>query len=172
MDFLEFAKSRYSCRKFSDRSVEAEKIEKIIEAALAAPTAVNIQPFRIWHMASPAAKEAVRSVTNYHFGADNFLLVGYSMQEGWTRKFDARNFADVDAAIVATHMMLEIQDQGLASTWVGYFDAPKLKMLYPQLTDFDLIAIFPIGYAAEGEAGAPSPKHFVRKQRDQVVTTL
>lgn len=172
MDFLELAKARYSCRKFSDRPVETEKIEKIIEAGIAAPTAVNTQPFRIWHMASSEAKEAIRSVTSYHFGADNFLVVGYNPQESWTRKFDSRNFADVDAAIVATHMMLEIQDLGLASTWVGHFDAPKLKALYPQMAGFDLIAIFPIGYAAEGQDGAPSPKHFVRKEKDQLVITL
>lgn len=172
MDFLELAKARYSCRKFSDRPVEAEKIEKIIEAGIAAPTAVNTQPFRIWHMASPEAKDAIRSVTDYHFGAENFLVVGYNTEESWTRKFDARNFADVDAAIVATHMMLEIQDLGLASTWVGHFDAPKLQKLCPQMAGFQLIAIFPIGYAAEGQAGGPAPKHFVRKDKEQLVITL
>ena len=47
MNFLELAKSRYSCRSFSNREVETEKIKKILEAVRVAPTAVNYQPQRI-----------------------------------------------------------------------------------------------------------------------------
>ncbi len=32
MDFLELTKKRYSCRNFSDKKVEKEKLEKILEA--------------------------------------------------------------------------------------------------------------------------------------------
>ena len=42
VNFLELAKERYSVRKFSDRPVEDEKLEKILEAAKAAPTARNL----------------------------------------------------------------------------------------------------------------------------------
>lgn len=47
MKFEELIKDRYSCRKFKDTPVEKEKIEKILEAALVAPTACNLQPQRI-----------------------------------------------------------------------------------------------------------------------------
>ena len=47
MNFLELAKERYSCRSFAEKEVEMEKIEKILEAARLAPTAVNYQPQRI-----------------------------------------------------------------------------------------------------------------------------
>ena len=43
-DFLELAAERYSCRKFSDKPVEEEKIQKILQAARLAPTAKNGQP--------------------------------------------------------------------------------------------------------------------------------
>lgn len=39
MDFSEVIKSRYSCKKFSDRKVEKEKLDKILEAGRVAPTA-------------------------------------------------------------------------------------------------------------------------------------
>ena len=42
MDFLELAKNRFSLRKFSDKKVEKEKIDYILAAMQAAPTAVNI----------------------------------------------------------------------------------------------------------------------------------
>ena len=44
MDFLSLAKQRYSCREFSNKKVEKEKIEKILEVARLSPTAVNYQP--------------------------------------------------------------------------------------------------------------------------------
>ena len=47
MNFLDLAKERYSCRSFAEKEVEMEKIEKILEAARVAPTAVNYQPQRI-----------------------------------------------------------------------------------------------------------------------------
>lgn len=47
MKFEELIKDRYSCRKFKNTPVEKEKIEKILEAELVAPTACNLQPQRI-----------------------------------------------------------------------------------------------------------------------------
>lgn len=172
MEFLELAKARYSCRKFSDRKVEKELLDKIIDAGVAAPTAINTQPFRIWVMESNTAVETIRKVCNYTFGAQTFLIVGCKKGASWVRPADNFDFSHVDAAIVATHMMLEIADLGLATTWVGYFDAPQLQQLYPEMQDYALVALFPVGYAAEETAGKPSPKHFVRKDNADLVTTL
>ena len=47
MDFLELAKNRYSCRYFSNKKIEQEKIDKILEAARLAPTGRNSQSQRI-----------------------------------------------------------------------------------------------------------------------------
>ena len=41
MELLELLKERYSVRKYSDRPVEQEKLDKIIEAAMVAPSAKN-----------------------------------------------------------------------------------------------------------------------------------
>lgn len=170
MEYSELIQQRYSCRSFAEKPVEPEKIDQIIKAGILAPTAVNKQPFHIFHMESAQAKEAIRSCTRFHFDADNFLVIGALEEESFRRKFDGRFFADVDASIAATHMMLEIHNQGLGSTWVGYFDAPKLQEMLPQLKGYDLIAIFPIGYPAED--AAPSERHSQRKSTDEIVITL
>ena len=47
MDFLELAKTRYSVRSFAPQPVEQEKVDLLLQAAQAAPTAVNFQPYRI-----------------------------------------------------------------------------------------------------------------------------
>ncbi|HEY9574486.1 MAG TPA: nitroreductase family protein [Lachnospiraceae bacterium] len=168
MEFLELAQKRFSCRKFTEEKVEDEKLDKIIKAAILAPTAVNKQPFFIWKIESEEAVEKLKDCTRFHFDARTFLVFGAKQEEAWIRKYDDRNFSDVDASIAATHAMLEVEDLGLGTTWVGHFDAIKLKSYFPEMKEFDLIAIFPIGYPAE-EA---HPRHGDRKERAALVKSL
>lgn len=170
MEFFNLIASRYSCRSFSSRPVPQAAIDKIIEAGLTAPTAVNRQPFHIFSLDSEAAQEALCQTTSYTFGASRFLLVGSKKEEAWQRKFDGADFSHVDGAIAATHMVLAISDLGLCTTWVGCFDAPLLQKLLPQTADYDLIALFPIGYAAED--ALPSPRHSQRKTAEEMTTVL
>ncbi|MCR4818857.1 MAG: nitroreductase family protein [Fretibacterium sp.] len=170
MNFLELAKSRYSCRKFSDRAVEKEKIDKIIEAAIAAPTAKNLQPWKLWVLQSEKAMTNVKEVTACHFGASVVLAVGGYAKDAWVRPFDQRNFEDVDAAIVGTHIMMAVQDMGLGTTWVGFFDAPKMKKLFPEMAEYDLVALFPIGYPADD--ATPADRHSQRKAKEEIVCCL
>ena len=60
MESLALAKERYSVRKPADKPVEQKKIDKIIETPLLAPTAKNIQLFKIWVMQSLEAQDLGR----------------------------------------------------------------------------------------------------------------
>lgn len=170
MPFLTLAEKRYSCRKLLDRPVEEEKLKRILEAGNLAPTAVNKQPFHIWVLKSPEAMEHFRQVTSYTFGAPVAFVVGSKAADAWIRPYDKKNFADVDAAIAATQMMLEIEALGLGTTWVGHFDASKLKEFFPVMAAYELVAIFPVGYPApEAE---PSARHTQRVGIDKLTTWL
>ena len=170
MNFLELAKSRYSCRRLTDKPIEPEKIERILQAATAAPTAKNLQRYTIWKITSPEAFDKLKQTTNYTFGAALAFVVGAHKDGAFDRPFDNKNFSEIDAAIVATHLMLAVQDEGLGTTWVGYFDAPKLQKLFPEMQDYELIAIFPIGYPAEG--AKPSNRHEERRPLSEAVVEL
>lgn len=170
MEFFDVVKNRYSCRKFSSKSVEDEKLNKILEAGISAPTAKNVQPVKIWVLKSNEALEKIRTVTPCHFNAPVILAVGGTTEGAFVRPSDGRNFEDVDASIVATHLMLAVEAVGLGSTWVGFFDEPKTKTLFPEMKDYDLIALFPIGYPAED--AEPSERHSQRKNKDEIVKYL
>ena len=74
MDFLELAKNRFSLRKFSDKKVEKEKIDYILAAMQAAPTAVNFQPQRILVLTDEKELEKVSKCTKFAFNPPlNFL---------------------------------------------------------------------------------------------------
>ena len=60
MDFFEVLRQRRSIRAFEDRAVEPDKLQQILEAANAAPTAGNLQAFEIIVVSDPALKSGLR----------------------------------------------------------------------------------------------------------------
>ncbi len=170
MDLLSLSKARYSCRKISDKPVEQEKIDRIIATAISAPTAKNLQPYKLWLLKSEEALENFKQACHFTFGAKILIVVGAKPSDAFVRPFDGHNFADIDAAIIATHIMLAVEAEGLNSTWVGYIDTPKLKELFPQMSEYEIVAAFPIGYAADD--AKPSPRHFERRSVEQAVEVL
>ena len=165
MDFLDLAASRFSCRKFSEKQVEQEKIDLIIKSAMLAPTAVNKQPFKIFQI-NKNNIDKLKKATPFTFDAQVFLVVAADENNSYVRNFDNKNFAQIDATIVATHMMLEIQNLDLGTTWVGHFDENILKAEFPQIKDYSVVAIFPVGYKASD--AQINPFHFKSKTKEEI----
>ena len=162
-DFLELENERYYVRKISGREVEEEKIQKIIKAALAAPPAVNYQPFKIWVLKDEKARKAAAATAPFDFvaAAPVLFVIAADPSRLWHRHCDGQNFADIDTAIVVTTMLYEIHDLGLGTTWVGHFDTEQMKAAFPEMKNYNPIAILPVGYPAE----ASHPSHLHRECR-------
>jgi len=141
-DILRISRRKIFLPLFFTAGGRTGKIDAILKAAQAAPTAVDKQPFKIF-LAADEKAAAVRDAGRIRFVTPLIMIVGADPDQAWIRKEDGRNFADVDAAIAATHIMMEVQDLGLGTVWVGHFDAQGLKIAYPQMKDLDLLAVFP-----------------------------
>ena len=170
MEFSNVLQRRYSCRAFASKPVEKEKAERILEAGRMAPTAVNKQPVHIWAVSHPDTLEAIKGVTRSNYGAPLILVVGCRPSEAWVRRYDGRNGAQVDAAIVATYLMLSAENEGLATLWVGSFDPSLLSGILPGTEGYELVAMINVGYPAA--ESTPSPMHGVRKPLDELVTKV
>ena len=81
MDFLDLARERYSVRRYSDQRVEKEKIEKLIEAARIAPTAVNLQPQRILVVDNEEGIKKLEKSTPFMFGVKTAFVIFYDQGE-------------------------------------------------------------------------------------------
>ncbi len=163
IDFLELAEKRYSCRSFSTKEIEMEKIEKILKAAKLAPTARNLQPQRILVLTEKEQLEKLNGCTQYGWNAPLVMILFYDKNVSYKRDtYDYKEFGDIDTSIVATHMLLEIQNLGLGTTWIGSFDPKKLVEIYDIPENLIPVAILPIGYPSE--KAKPSKLHFERKQ--------
>ena len=166
--FLKLAGERYSCRAFQDKDIDEALISKILEAARVAPTAANKQPVHVWVVRDETCRKTLGEATKYLFDAPVVFIVGCKADEAWVRKVDGKNGAEVDAAIVGTHIMLEIADLGLGTTWVGSFDPAKVLEAVPAMAGWEPVAIFPAGYPA----GEPSVNHAQRKTLEDLVTRI
>ena len=65
MTFLELAKNRFSERFFSDKQIEQEKLDQILEAGRIVPTACNYQPQRFYVINSEEGKTKLKVVTPF-----------------------------------------------------------------------------------------------------------
>ena len=168
--FNDVITQRYSCRAFASQCVEQEKIDRILAAGRIAPTAVNKQPVHIWAVSRPETLEAIKGVTRSNYGAPLLLVVGCRPSEAWVRRYDGKNGAEVDAAIVSTYLMLAAENEGLATLWVGSFDPALLREILPDAKEYELVAMINIGYPAADSK--PSAMHDTRKPMDEVVTRV
>ena len=100
MDFLKLAEERYSCRSFSTKEVEKEKIEKILEAAKLAPTARNLQPQRVLVLTQKEQLEKLNNCTQYGWNAPIIMILFYDKSVSYKRdKYDNKEFGEYTRAI-------------------------------------------------------------------------
>ncbi len=168
MELLELIAKRCSVRDYDGRQVEPEKLAKVLEAGRLAPTAKNGQPWRCRVLASPESLEKIRGLTRCAFNAPVVLMITVNEDEEWHNTFEPDfRLGDEDAAIVATHMMLEAAELGLGTCWVGWFPPTPVKEAFALPANERIALLMPLGYP--GEKGGPSPRHTERKQLRELV---
>ena len=171
MTFTELAKMRYSVRAYQDRTIEEEKLAKILEAGRVAPTACNNQPQRVYVAKSEEARRKLASVCRCTFDAPVILVVGYDESRDWKNKLQPGcRSGETDAAIVCTHMMLQAADLGIGSCWVGYFNAQEVAHALELPENIRVTALLPMGYAAE--TAQPAPLHTQYRDLTDTVTEI
>ena len=172
MDFIEISKKLVTVRKFSQKPVEDEKIEKILQAGRWSPTDVNLQPQRILVLNTPENRDKVRQFcsfgynqkyvdlakecdnkeqgkVNFYYGAPLVLFVCYDATACWIHPQSGKSSGATDATIVATHMMLEAASLDLGSVWISYFDEEIARDLLELPESWQSVCMLYIGYPAD-----------------------
>lgn len=172
-DFMMLAKARQSVRKFSDRPVEQEKLDQILEAGRVAPTAVNAQPQRIYIVRSAERLAALREATRMTYGAPVVLAVCYDVDDVWKNRYEdweSYNSGEQDCAIVADHMQLMATELGLGTLWARGFDARIVSAALGLPQSSRIVMLLDVGYTADDYKG--SPRHDVRRPLSETVLEL
>jgi len=165
MEFSDVIKNRFAVRKFSDKEIEKEKLDAILEAGRLAPTAKNKQPVKIYVIKSPDWLAKIDKASRCRFWANTVLLVCGDKETAFI-KWEHSTF-EMDSCIVATHMMLEATNQWLWNIWIELFDENIARSEFNIPDNLIPICLLPIGYKADD--CPENPSHNIRKSIDEIV---
>ena len=170
MEFTEVVKGRYSCKKYSDRPLEKEKLDAILEAGRVAPTAKNLQEQKVYVVQSAEMLAKIDGVTPCRYSAPTVLIVAFDKNNVFTYPGGKRDSGIEDATIVATHMILAAYNEGVDSCWINFLDPEKMAEVLGLPENEEVLMAMDLGYAAEG--AGPLPNHSSRKDLTETVSYL
>lgn len=170
MDFLSLAKQRCSVRSYKNVAVDEDKLSKLLEAAHVAPTAANCQSERLLVIKSEDGLKKLKKGVDFH-GAPLAIIVCGDHTNVFVRPYDKKDMVEVDATIVADHIVMEAEDLGLSTCWLTYFDPTIVRKEFRIPDNLEPVAIIAIGYA-DGKKASPN-RHCdpaIRKPINSVVS--
>ncbi|HOA79312.1 MAG: nitroreductase family protein [Bacillota bacterium] len=163
--FMELVLKRFSCRRFSRRPIEKEKIASVIDAARFSPSACNGQPWKV-HVVLPGEKRERVATALQQFGMNKFasdapVFLVITEEKGsllpaaadLIKKVD---YTALDIGIFTAHLALAATSAGLSSCIIGWFNARSIQKVLK--TKRKIRLVIALGYG-EAEAGRKKRKH-------------
>ena len=158
MDLIE---KRKSIRSYKSQAVKEEDLNYVLEAFRKAPSAKNLQP---WKLVVVRDKKKINDLAiacnNQTFLSEAPVLIvacaiedeAYGMMGGYMNSYP------VDIGIAFEHLILAAAEKGLGTCWIGAFKEKLVKDLLDIPKDVRVVAVTPLGYpAAEGSLKGRKP---------------
>jgi nitroreductase len=163
MDIFEAIGKRYSCRAYQDRPVEAETLDKILEAARLAPSAKNLQDWRFVVVTDAAIRQRLCVAANNQpfVGEAPVVIAACCVVDYWMRCGQA--IGPIDVSIALEHIALQATDLGLGTCWIGSFFPDQVRQILGIPTSASIIELMTLGYPA----GPQGPRK--RESLDSIV---
>ena len=148
MEFQEVLQKRRSIRSYKPDAVPTEAIAKIRTAVELAPTACNLQPFKVFFVTDKSLKEKICKIykTAWLASAPAIAVVAGNYDACWKR-LEGDPIADVDCAIVMEHITLSAADCGLGTCWICAFPRAEMDAAFGLNKPWKTVAITPVGFA-------------------------
>lgn len=163
MDFSELIKIRQSVRRYSDKPVEKEKIEKCLEAARLAPSASNSQPWKYIVVDEEELKNKVAEATfdkvvkfnKFALQAPVIIVVVLEKPKLVTQmgiEIKKREWPLIDIGISTEHFCLQAAELGLGTCMIGWFDQKRIQELLNIPKKKTIGLVITLGYAPDDYA--------------------
>ena len=153
-DAIENIMTRVSVRAYTDRMVEDDKIETMIRAAMAAPSAGNKQPWRFVVIKDKEILKAVASNMHTMTMADKApvaVVVCGDMND--TFPGDGLDYWVEDASAATENLLLAAHSMGLGAVWCGVYPMKDrvafIQSLLKLPDNIVPLNVVPVGYPAE-----------------------
>ena len=169
MNFLELVKKRQSVRKYSDKPVPKDAIERCLEAARLAPSACNSQPWSFIVVDSPELKNKVAEAafsgiySSNSFAKSAPVLVAVITEHSkfiaaLGGYFRGTQYNLIDVGIAAEHFVLQAAEEGLGTCWLGFFNEKEVKKVLNIPKEKKVDIMLSVGYPADDKIREKSRK--------------
>ena len=160
-EVLKTIKERYSMREYTDRPIEEEKLNMILESGRLAPSASNAQPWNFYVVRDRqiikqlAEKMPLGSsvVINSFISEAPAVIVATAGPIDLLHKAMAfivnKKWYYLDLGIALEHMVLCAWELGIGSCWIGWFNEKRIKTMLNIPRDQEVIAMLTLGYPKE-----------------------
>jgi nitroreductase len=165
------ASSRRSIGSFIQKPVSSELIEKLLEAAQAAPSGGNCQPWHFYVIRDRSLILEIREKSikqDFITSAPVIIVVCADISKTIGRYGDrGKNLYCIqDTAAAIQNMLLCAASLELGACWCGAFDENALSVILQLNIDMRPVAIIPVGYS---DAKPPMPK---RRPLSEIATFI
>ncbi|TET28791.1 MAG: nitroreductase [Candidatus Bathyarchaeum sp.] len=150
MEVFTIIEKRRSIRLYEKKSVEKEKLNRILEAGRLAPSANNKQPWRFIVVTDDKVKEKLRAAYDKEwFVTAPVIIIGCAIpEEAWVR-MDGQEYWMVDVAIAMQNMILTATEPGLGTCWIAAFGEKAVRKALKLPSNIRVVALTPLGHPAE-----------------------
>ncbi len=151
MELYEAINERRSVRHFLDKDVEEGKILRILEAAIKAPSAGNLQPWEFVLVKEEKNKRDLANAALYQtfiYEAPAVIVVCADRERSASR-YGFRGtelYCIQDTAAATMNLMLAAVAEGLGTCWVGAFHEEEVRKVINAPKNVRPVAIVPVGY--------------------------
>lgn len=155
MSVMDAIKGRKSIRKYADKPIENEKLIKVLEAGRLAPSARNEQNWKFVVVRDNSLRHnLVDACMGQKFveEAPVTLVICTNNERNMSCNQPART---IDCSIALSFMMLQASELGLSTCWLGSFSNDKVKEVLNIPKEYNVVAVTPLGYAAEDVSFRP-----------------
>ena len=174
--FQKILRGRRSIRRYLPTPVDPEKIRACLEAARLAPSAHNAQPWRFIVVDEPGLKDRLTAAAfSGIYSGSKFaarapvLIVLLAKREFVAHHLGGRlqniSYHFIDMGIAGEHIVLQAEEFGLATCWMGWFNYRRVRKVLKIPRKFKVVAMMAVGYA-EKRPTRESP----RKTFEEVVS--
>jgi len=174
MALLDLLKHRKSVRHFLARPVEREKIMMCLEAARLAPSACNSQPWKfivvddrqLKNKLCDAAFGGIYSMNSFCKMAPVIVVIISEKSKFLARiggMFRGTKYYLIDIGIAGEHFVLQAEDLGLGTCWIGWFSEQGVKSILNIPQDKKIDILIALGYCDREKVGSKHSREPIDK---------
>ncbi len=123
MNTIDAILSRKSVRNFSSQEIEEEKINLLLKAAMAAPSAVNKQPWKFVVAKKKDKKEEIKSVMRFGKYDSPIIIIPCVKETSTIPTMHDLAYCDLGAA--TENILLAAHELGLGAVWCAIYPNKK-----------------------------------------------